>query len=569
MSEAIISIDQVSFKYPGGDDWVLQDSSLSVNKGEFLAIIGGNGSGKSTLCKTINGLIPHYYTGDFNGSVHVDGIDMYSSAVAVLSQKVGYVYQDFENQLMRPTVLEDVAFAPLNFGDPDFQQHAEWALEILGLTHLKDKSIWQLSGGQKHLTAIAGVLALNPDILIIDEPVAQLDPHHAKEIYQKLKVLQQHHGKTIIVIEHHTEFIADFCTDVTLIDQGKVLWKHDVKTGLQKVDDLLERQIFPPQVTQAALKIDHSNKSELPITLKEAVTYYEGLSITNPTSVEHKSDQHERLHEIVHLENVSHYAKSLRNETVTILNDIHLSIKEKERIALVGTNGAGKSTLMKCLAGIIKPSKGKGRISEYNLKNSSLEKLSQDVAYVFQNPEEMFIEDSIYKDLSFFAHSRNMEMEPFFQQLITAFRMENFIHNDGRLLSGGQQRRSSLAIGLAIQPSLLMLDEPTASLDVKSRQEMIRTLNQIDEQVKSVLIATHDMQLVAEWATRVIVMDQGKILFDGTPHELFAQEFICQQAGLIPPQMVQLSNQLNIHPVALSISEFVERIERIDSYGVS
>ncbi|MGP4069131.1 ABC transporter ATP-binding protein [Halobacillus sp. B29] len=568
MKEPIITIDQVSFKYPGGTDWVLQDSSLTVNKGEFLAIIGGNGSGKSTLCKTINGLIPHYYTGDFEGSVSVDGINMYESAVAVLSQKVGYVYQDFENQLMRPTVFEDVVFAPLNFGEPDFKEKAEWALDVLGLTDIKDKSIWQLSGGQKHLTAIAGVLALNPEILIIDEPVAQLDPHHAKEIYEKLKILQQEHGKTIIVIEHHTEFIADFCSDVALLDQGGVLWKHDVKTGLQRIDDLLVRQIFPPQVTQAAVGARNPEKNSLPITIDEAVDYFGGYKRKDTGRERRVSEVNEDREEIVSLEHVSHYAKSLKNQKITILDDLDLSIKEKERIALVGTNGAGKTTLMKCLAGIIKPSEGTGHIGPYELEKTSLEKLSQVVAYVFQNPEEMFIEDSISKDLSFFADSRELQMDDFLQQLVTSFRLEEVIEKDGRLLSGGQQRRSSLAIGLAIQPSLLMLDEPTASLDVKSRQEMVRTLHQVSEQVKSVLIATHDMQLVAEWASRVIVMDKGKIVFDGAPVDLFAKEQICDRAGLIPPQIVQLSNQLMLDPVALSISDFMNDVEREESYGV-
>ncbi|WP_181349035.1 ABC transporter ATP-binding protein [Thalassobacillus sp. CUG 92003] len=568
MSEPIITIEQVSFKYPGGSEWVLQDSSLTVNKGEFLAIIGGNGSGKSTLCKTINGLIPHYYTGDFEGSVLVNGINTYESTVSVLSQKVGYVYQDFENQLMRPTVFEDVAFAPLNFGEPNFKEKAEWALNVLGLTNIKDKSIWQLSGGQKHLTAIAGVLALNPEILIIDEPVAQLDPHHAKEIYEKLKVLQQNHGKTIIVIEHHTEFIADFCSDVALLDQGGVLWKHDVKAGLQRIDDLLVRQISPPQVTQAAVSAHNPSSNELPITIHEAADYFRKYKRNDAGKEKHVPPLNEKTEELVRLEHVSHYAKSLKNKKHVILDDIHLSIRERERIALVGTNGAGKSTLMKSLAGIIKPSEGTGQIGPFELEKTSLEKLSQVVAYVFQNPEEMFIEDSISKDLSFFADSRKLKMEEFLQQLVTSFRLEKVIDKDGRLISGGQQRRSALAIGLAIQPSLLMLDEPTASLDVKSRQEMVKTLHQASNQVKSVLIATHDMQLVAEWASRVIVMDKGKIIYDGLPVDMFAKDYICDLAGLIPPQIVQLSNQLKLDPVALSISDFMNHVEMEESYGV-
>ena len=225
----IVELKDVTFTYPGSETPVLKNVNLTINPGEFTAIIGGNGSGKSTLCKTFNGLIPQFYVGDFEGEVMVNGLSAADHSVAELSQNVGYVYQDFENQLLRPTVIDDVCFVPLNYGLPDYKERGEWALEVTGLSSLRNEFIWQLSGGQKHLLALAGALAMKPKILIMDEPIAQLDPNHAKKIYDILKELNFKYDMTIIVIEHHTEFIANYCNQVILMDKGSLRWKKPVQ----------------------------------------------------------------------------------------------------------------------------------------------------------------------------------------------------------------------------------------------------------------------------------------------------------------------------------------------------
>src|SRR5699024_3757172 len=275
VKQPIVEIKNVHYQYPGAEKPVLNGANLTIYKGDFLAIIGGNGSGKSTICKTINGLIPHYFSGHYEGEVVVDGDSVQNQAVATLSHHVGYVYQDFQNQLMKLTVLEDVSFAPLNFGYADYQVEAAEALELIGITHLQDKTIWELSGGEKHLTALAGALALNPEILIVDEPVAQHDPQHATEIYDKLKYLNEVLGKTTITIEHHTEFIANYCNQVALIENGQVKWHEDVKKGLLNITELQGGYIYPPQVTQAAMQLnDFDSRENLPITVEEAIHYF-------------------------------------------------------------------------------------------------------------------------------------------------------------------------------------------------------------------------------------------------------------------------------------------------------
>ena len=205
-----IEIDHLTFTYPGAEEPTLKDLSLTVEDGDFLAVVGNNGCGKSTLCKTLNGLIPHFIVGDMEGMVKIDGVDTREQEIGSLAKKAGYVYQDFENQIVCPTVLEDASYACLNYAVKDYEARGKEALRICGLSSKISDYVWQLSGGQKHLLALAGAAALSPDILILDEPIAQLDPAHADQIYEVLKAWNEMYHKTIIVIEHHTEYIAKY-----------------------------------------------------------------------------------------------------------------------------------------------------------------------------------------------------------------------------------------------------------------------------------------------------------------------------------------------------------------------
>ena len=218
-----IEIKDLTFTYPASQTPTLNHLYLEVEQGDFLAIVGNNGCGKSTFCKCLNGLIPHFIDGDFSGEVHVGGLDTRTSDVGTLATQVGYVYQDFENQIVRPTVLDDASYACLNYALPDYLERGRAALKMVGLSTREKDYIWQLSGGQTHLLALAGAISLRPDILILDEPIAQLDPQHADEVYEILKTLNEKYGKTIIVIEHHTEYIANYCHHVMLMKEGGVV----------------------------------------------------------------------------------------------------------------------------------------------------------------------------------------------------------------------------------------------------------------------------------------------------------------------------------------------------------
>ncbi|TXC89547.1 ABC transporter ATP-binding protein [Metabacillus litoralis] len=558
-----IMIDSVSFQYPGGDEPVLKNISLTINKGEFVAIMGSNGSGKSTLCKLINGLIPHYYVGDYSGEVMVNGKLTTDHKVTELSKHVGYVYQDFENQLVCPRVLEDASFAPLNYGDPNFKEKGKRALDLVGLQNHDDEFIWQLSGGQKHLLALAGALSLDPEILIIDEPVAQLDPFHAEEVYRILEKLNKEYGKTIIVIEHHTEFIAEYCKQAILMDKGQVIWKKATKAALREVDQLMKSNIFPPQVTQAAYRIGELQDREIPVTLEEAVTFFSNKALSSNENFLKTNHKSEIKKTTVSLENVYFSYKTINRSRKQVLNNINLELHSGDLVALVGTNGAGKSSLMRLLTGLVKPEKGDVFVKDMNTHKHSPEKMADIVTYIYQNPEEMFIEDSVRKDVEFFLKSRKVaEYKALVDTILNQFELSELQDKDSRLMSGGQQRRASLAIGVAMNPSIILLDEPTANLDIATRKHITKLIAALQDKVDTVLIATHDMQLVAEWANRIIVLHDGRVIHDGDRESVFTNEELLTLAGLNPPQILELSRKLNISPLAYTVEEFVLAMER-------
>lgn len=559
----VIEIRDLTYTYPGASRPTLDHLNLNVEKGDFLAIIGNNGCGKSTLCKTMNGLIPHFIAGEFQGSVLVDQQDTRTMDVGRIAGKVGYVYQDFENQIVRPTVLDDASYACMNYAMPDYLERGREALRQCGLEGREQEYIWQLSGGQTHLLALAGAVSLEPDVLILDEPIAQLDPKHADLIYGVLKNLNETWGKTIIVIEHHTEYIADYCHHVALLKDGHTEWVLPSDEALRRVEELQECNIFPPQVTIAA----HQMKKEgmlaedtvLPTTIEAGKKVFDRLLYRGEicTEWEAPGEKQQETESVVSFRKVSVSYRAVKGEAKQIFRNLNLEIKKGEKIALIGSNGAGKSTLMKLMTGLIKPSEGEILLKGKGIRDTKPEALSKMISLVYQNPEEMFIKDSIERDIAFAMEARNTEnWQERTKALLEQFRLTELKDRDGRLLSGGQMRRASLAIGIALNPEILLLDEPTANLDIATRKEIMRTLNEMKDITETVLIATHDMQLVCEWAERIIVLCQGEVVADGSRNEIFGNRRVLELTGIRPPEIFDMGKVLNPGAFCYTIQEF-------------
>ena len=558
-----VEIDGLTYTYPGAPQPTLKEISLQIEKGDFLAVVGNNGCGKSTLCKVLNGLIPHFITGTMEGSVRVEGLDTRESDVGVLAQKVGYVYQDFENQIVRPTVLDDASYACLNYAFPDYLARGRTALRQCGLEGREEEYVWQLSGGQTHLLALAGAVSLQPDILILDEPIAQLDPMHADRIYEVLRDLNENHGKTILVIEHHTEYIADYCKHVMLMRDGQVRWILPTENALQRVEELEECNIFPPQVTQAAHRLRRAGRLPadilLPTTVEGGKTAFAGLHYI---SRERPAPAVPDGESAVSFQDVSLAYRSVKGEPHTVFDGLNLNIRKGEKVALIGSNGAGKSTLMKLMVGLLKPNSGTVSLFEEAIGDKKAEDLSRQISLVYQNPEEMFIKDSIRADIAYAMEVRNVpEWEKRTTELLERFRLTELADRDGRLMSGGQMRRASLAIGIALNPGILLLDEPTANLDIATRREIMAVLSDMKDIIQTAIIATHDMQLVCQWAERIIVLRGGRVVADGPRDEIFARADLVEQVGIRPPEIFTMGQALDRRALCYTIDEFLSSFQ--------
>ncbi|MFC7330146.1 ABC transporter ATP-binding protein [Marinactinospora rubrisoli] len=572
----------LSFRYPGGTRDSLREVDLRIERGDFTAVVGGNGSGKTTLCKAFNGLVPHFWAGSFDGTVRVLGHDTRDLSVAALSHLVGYVYQDFGNQLVRPTVRDEVSFAPVNFGHADHRERTDEAMAALGVEHLADRFVWQLSGGQQHLVALAGVLALRPEVLVVDEPVAELDPAHAAEVYERLADLNRTRGTTVIVIEHHAEYVARYASSVLLMADGAPVWHLPTRAALARTEELDRHGIPAPQVVQAARALECAGP--VPLTVPEAAEALRTRRVAVPdsgTATPSPAGRHSGTAvsvrpprerggtvppPVAELRQVTHGYREVGGELSIVLDDVTLSLAEGERVALVGGNGAGKSTLLRLLTGLKVPRSGTVLVDGTDTRRTRPARLADKVCYLYQRPEHMFLKDSVREDVAMFPHGRGRpDTDELVETVLERVRLAELAGRDGRTLSGGQQRRATLAIGLAMRPALLLLDEPTSSLDVGSRDAVIAMLAALAGTIRCVVVATHDMHLVAEWAERVLVLDGGRIVADTDPASLFADRPLLDRARLVPPQVAQLGAAVGLAPPPLSVAELVARLSGTDA----
>ena len=570
-----VEVQGLTFRYPGAADDSLRGVDLRIEAGDFVAVVGGNGSGKTTLCKAFNGLVPHFWNGDLSGTVRVFGRDTTELSVADLADDVGYVFQDFGNQIVRPTVRDDVAFAPLNLGRPDWSDRADAALDVLGLGPLADRYTWQLSGGQQHLVALAGAMALAPRLLVVDEPAAEVDPRRAAAVYEHLTRLNAQ-GVTVVVIEHHAELVARYARSVVLMADGSPRWHLPVAEALARTDDLAAADIPEPQVVALARALDPGVRDGAPPPLTVEACAATLARVVRATPPEPRGpvaaprtggSAHlaPRTPPVATLRGVTHGYRTVSGPRTTVLDDLDLTLHDGERVALVGSNGAGKSTLLGLLSGLALPRAGTVVVDGRDTRTTTAAELADTVCYLVQRPEETFLQDSVRGDVAMHPRGRRVpDADELVERVLDQVQLTDVADRDGRLLSGGQQRRAALAVALAMRPRLLLLDEPTSSLDLRSRDDVIAMLAALSTHIRCTVVATHDMQLVAEWADRVVVLHEGRVLADTDPAGLFASPVVLGAARLVPPQVAQVGAALGVRPVPLSVDELVGRLAPVE-----
>lgn len=565
-----VRLEKLTYSYPYSDFSALCDVDLELKKGEFVLLAGPSGCGKSTLVRCLNRLVPEISGGSLSGSVLLRGKDLRHEKVHRLALEVGMVFQNPETQLFSLTVAEDLAFGPENLGlsRQEVRARVEKALKDVGLERLRDHFIFTLSGGEKQRTAIGGNLAMQPEILVLDEPTSDLDPAGTMEVLELLRKLNEEKQTTIVLIEHKLDAVFEMADRMLVMDEGRIILDgKPFEILCCEEEKLRSLGIHPPQLTEIAsflgMASEFSGIPDYDTLLKrlaELLKAHAGECKPEkraepeiPASLPHSLEKlpHVRIEDLCY-----------RHEDGTeVFENLNLEIKNGEFLALLGHNGAGKTTLAGHLMGFCRPACGRVLLNGNDISRYSTSQLSKQVGYLFQNPDSQIFTDSVFEEVRFGLKNLGMPEEEIKRRVNSALEMMElsaYRNRHPHALSRGQRQRLAVASILALEPDLLVLDEPTTGQDrghIRKFLDKIRELNRLG---KTVVLITHDMELAAEYAERVVVMKQGKILLDGPTAEVFSSPDL-GAAGLIPPLPARLARDLRIQgieiPPLLTVSE--------------
>jgi len=440
-----IKLEDVSYKYPNSRKNTLKDFNLNVKEGEFILIKGPSGSGKTTLLKCISGLIPHYSGGTIKGSITVEGLNPRKKSVEEISQKVGSLFQDPENQIIATTVESEIAFGLENQRKTpeEITSKINQITKKLSIEHLLTRKTSELSSGEKQKTVLASILAMNPPIILLDEPCSQLDPKSSQNLIKILKKLNKENNTTILLVEH------DFPNEKA-----------------EKTINLGEEETKPQYETKKTIEPE-----------------------TQP---------------IIKITNLNFQYNGRR-----ILKNISLEVKQGEFISIIGPNGCGKTTLLKHLNGLLKQTGGEIQVDSINVSKTLVEDMAHRIGFLSQNPNDYLFCDTVEEEIKFSL--KNLGLTGDVDSTLKEFNLSEHKQNYPRDLSGGERQRVALASILIAQPKIIVLDEPTRGVDTKSKNNLLEILQRLRSQGKTILLATHDMNL-ASHSDRTITLNKGRII---------------------------------------------------------
>jgi energy-coupling factor transport system ATP-binding protein len=526
--EPQIKADGLGFSYEDSD--IFTNLTFSIEKNQSVLLLGPSGSGKSTLAYCLNKLYPEAVDGELKGSITFDGRNLEDFKPGELNQKIGIVFQDPESQFCMLTVEEEVAFGLENFNVPraEMETKIDRALELVGLQAEKKTTIHTLSGGQKQKLALACVLALEPEVIILDEPTANLDPQSSSQLVETITNIKQTRPFTLMVIEHKLDDWIELIDRCLVLDSnGTLLYDGTPAQCFGEFAPYLQKEgIWLPKVVEAGITAKSAGlfKGErLPFRNHELLAGLENAAAFLKKEIK-TIPKREPILEVKGL-----YARGH-------LKNINLRIHQGELTALVGANGSGKTTLSKCLAGLFPLMQGEIQFKRLPLSKWKEKDLFQALGYVFQNPEHQFIADSVYEEIAF-----GMENKSKVTELLEKMGLEKLAGAHPFILSQGQKRRLSVATMLVHEQDLLILDEPTFGQDANTAYEIMRVL---DEKNGAVFMITHDMELVDQYADTVHVLDNGELIFSGPPESLWENHEVVERARLKLPFRKQLQNEI-------------------------
>jgi energy-coupling factor transport system ATP-binding protein len=522
--EYSLLIENLSFRYRDRQSAAIRNISFSADKGELLLLAGASGCGKTTLIRAINGLIPRSYKGELSGKILVNGQNTTGMPLSRISQMVGTVLQDPERQILGTKVISEVAFGLENIGFPraEIIRRVDEALAYLNISPLRNRETFNLSGGEKQKVALAGVLAMRPSVLLLDEPLASLDPASAQETLDMVRLLVDQ-GLTVLIVEHRVEDVLRIKPDrVMFMTEGEIRYLGDVP-GLIDAVDYHEVKLPARDIARRAKADSHPVEINILPSAKGDGTLGSGGSEIP----------------LVRFENV---AFGYESET-EVLHGISLDIKKGDVIGVLGPNGAGKTTFVKHAIGLLKPKSGRVLVNGRDTKEASVAQIASTLGYVFQSPSHMLFAPTVHEELAFGPKNLKHSKEQIEQEVREALRIVNLSDNeqDSPLaLSFGQQKRVSIAAILAMRSRILVMDEPTAGQDYQNYMNFMDSILQLPS-FEAILFITHDVDLAVIYANRVLMINDGRLVADGKPQDVLRDFDRLKANRLVPTSLLALN----------------------------
>ena len=557
----MIKIEDFTFYYSGRQKPALEGVNLEIEDGEFVLVTGPSGGGKSSLCRCLNGLIPHFYGGKVTGRVEVDGLDTLKHSTKELATKVGMIFQDPENQLVTMDVEREIAFGLENLAFPRdlMAKRLEESLDTLGISDLRHRQVHELSGGEKQKVAIASVLALHPKILILDEPTSELDPKSAEEVLAIVQRLNDELGITVILIEHRLDRVIQHVDRLVVLDGGRVVADGNTRDILSNsYQEITKIGVGMPPIMKLAHGLKNAGISinGMPLTVKEGRIMLNGVfkkSFKSPV----QPDRESHSEAVINIEKLWY----VYPEGPTALKNISLRVGKGEFLAIMGRNASGKTTLVKHLNGLLKPTRGMVVVDGIDTRKATVAELAGKVGFVFQNPNDHLFADTVEEEIVFPLKNQGLKGEEIkrrVDEMLHRFSLEDYRGQYPRSLSGGEKQRVALASVLAIQPKILILDEPTRGMEYRLKSDLMSFLREYSSQGNTVILVTHDVETVAEHADRVILLSEGEIVVDGKKRDVLSQ------ALLFSPQinrLVQAFDKYGVPDNILTVDELLPMLK--------
>lgn len=543
-----ISFNQFTFQYDAQAEATLKDISFDIAKGEKVLILGPSGSGKSTLAQCLNGIIPNIHKGQAQGQVRIDGQDIFKQSIYDKSQLVSTVLQDPDGQFIGLTVAEDLAFALENDCADQSEMKDKVALwaERLDLTSLLNHRPQDLSGGQKQRVSLAGVLIDESPILLFDEPLANLDPKSGQETIDLIDKIHKEVGATTIIIEHRLEDVLYRPVDrILLVNEGELIFNGSPDELLSSTL-LLENGIREPLYVTVLRQLGFDTRSAQNLSQLDALDLSD-LALPDRVLKDKRDSSSDSILKVEGL-SVSY------GDNPTIIEDLSFSLKKGERLVIVGKNGAGKSTLAKALCGFV-PSQGKLTYEGQDISQDSIAERSERIGFVLQNPNQMISQTMIFDEVALGLRLRGIEeaeVEERVHEVLKTCGLYSFRKWPISALSFGQKKRVTIASILVLKPEIIILDEPTAGQDYKTYTDIMNFLDSLQKQGHTIVMITHDMQLMLEYSDRCLVVVEGKIIADDNPVTILNQKDLLESANLKQTSLYTLGQKLSSDPVEVT-----------------